>query len=140
MTWDPYADSRTDTSVRDLAFYTGYLKYMDYVEPYNPDRFLRQLGHVQRVPLSPYKPRSANRGKKAMSYNVEYSFMPEFWERWQCHLLSAELRGPKATYSFECSPDYLPWFIAHSHPFLENPDNKVDGGYFVTDQDILEVL
>ncbi|KAK9125000.1 hypothetical protein Scep_013846 [Stephania cephalantha] len=33
-----------------MAFYSGTIKYMDVVEPYHPERILRQFGHVQSIP------------------------------------------------------------------------------------------
>ncbi|KAK9125096.1 hypothetical protein Scep_013942 [Stephania cephalantha] len=68
---------RTDEDIAELAFYTGTIKYMVVVEPYHPNSFLRQLGHVQRIPLAPYNPTRAQRGKVVASYVVKYNFQDE---------------------------------------------------------------
>ncbi|KAK9141233.1 hypothetical protein Scep_010914 [Stephania cephalantha] len=53
VTWDPYSSLRTDDDFAELAFYTGTINFFGIVEPHHPDRFLKQLGHVQRIPSSP---------------------------------------------------------------------------------------
>ncbi|KAK9111484.1 hypothetical protein Scep_019003 [Stephania cephalantha] len=53
VTWDPYVNHRDNGAVHTMAFYSGTLKYMDVVEPYHPERILRQFGHVQSIPDPP---------------------------------------------------------------------------------------
>ncbi|KAK9112051.1 hypothetical protein Scep_019570 [Stephania cephalantha] len=62
VTWDPYVNHRENGVVHAMAFYSGTLKYMDVVEPYHPERILRQFGHVQSIPDPPYRPLEAHRG------------------------------------------------------------------------------
>ncbi|KAK9087119.1 hypothetical protein Syun_029513 [Stephania yunnanensis] len=47
VTWDPYVNHRENGVAHAMAFYSGTPKYMDVVEPYHPERILRQFGHVQ---------------------------------------------------------------------------------------------
>ncbi|XP_028101718.1 protein MAIN-LIKE 1-like [Camellia sinensis] len=42
--WDPYHDKRIKYSFFDVAYYSGCLKCMHIIEPYHPDRVLRQFG------------------------------------------------------------------------------------------------
>ncbi|XP_028051734.1 protein MAIN-LIKE 1-like [Camellia sinensis] len=54
--WDPYISKRDNHPFAEVAYYTGLLKCIDIVEPYHPDRFLRQFGRMQTIlppPLSP---------------------------------------------------------------------------------------
>ncbi|KAK9104667.1 hypothetical protein Scep_021511 [Stephania cephalantha] len=103
-----------------MAFYSGTLKYMDVVEPYHPERILRQFGHVQSIPDPPYRPLEAHRGPSALKYSVKYGFQADNWERWRNHLLAPQVRGEKAEFEFLATPDYLPWFLKVSHPLLTN--------------------
>ncbi|KAK9111765.1 hypothetical protein Scep_019284 [Stephania cephalantha] len=66
VTWDPCIENRSDGMVHPMTFYDGTLKYMDIMEPYHPERFLRQLGHVQDVPAPSYRPLEASRGPSAL--------------------------------------------------------------------------
>ncbi|XP_028090313.1 protein MAIN-LIKE 1-like [Camellia sinensis] len=53
MEWDPYRLCRTHHPLHEVAYYTGYLKCFDIVEPYHPNRVLRQFGSVQTIPPEP---------------------------------------------------------------------------------------
>ncbi|KAK9105279.1 hypothetical protein Scep_022123 [Stephania cephalantha] len=87
-----------------MAFYSGTIKYMDVVEPYHPERILRQFGHVQSIPDLPYRPLEAHRGPSANKYSVKYGFQQDNWERWRNHLLAPEVRGDKAEFEFLATP------------------------------------
>ncbi|KAK9140160.1 hypothetical protein Scep_009841 [Stephania cephalantha] len=104
-----------------MAFYSGTIKYMDVVEPYHPERILRQFGHVQSITDHLYHPVEAHRGPSANKYSVKYWFLQDNWERRSNHLLAPEVRGDKAEFEFLATPDYLPWFLKVSHPVITNP-------------------
>ncbi|KAK9124010.1 hypothetical protein Sjap_013612 [Stephania japonica] len=129
VTWDPYSDIRIDNDNAEIAFYIGTLKFLSIVESCQSDRFLRQMGYIQRIPLPPYKPTRVKRGKSAASYIAKYNFQPEMWERWQDHVLSARSRGNRATYACEAASEYIPWFLKISHPTIENPKYYVGGNF-----------
>ncbi|KAK9089142.1 hypothetical protein Scep_028224 [Stephania cephalantha] len=74
VTCDPYVNLRENGVVQAMAFYSGKIKYMDVVEPYHPERILRQFGHVQSIPDPPYRPLEAHRGPSANKYSVKYGF------------------------------------------------------------------
>ncbi|KAK9104960.1 hypothetical protein Scep_021804 [Stephania cephalantha] len=109
VTWDPYSSMRTNDDIAELAFYTGTIKYFGIVEPYHLNRFLRLLGHEQRIPFSPYSPTQAQRGKVVASYVVKYGFQAELWERWQDHVLSARSKGQRAFVTWATNKDYMGW-------------------------------
>ncbi|KAK9104986.1 hypothetical protein Scep_021830 [Stephania cephalantha] len=93
---------------------------MDVVEPYHPERILRQFGHVQSIPDPPYWPLEAHRGPSALKYSVKYGFQADNWERWRNNLLAPEVRGENAEFEFLATPEYLPWFLKVSHPLITN--------------------
>ncbi|KAK9111886.1 hypothetical protein Scep_019405 [Stephania cephalantha] len=121
-------------------FYSGTIKYMDVVEPYHPERILRQFGHVQSIPDPPYRPLEAHRGPSANKYSVKYGFQQDNWERWRNHLLAPEVRGDKAEFEFLATPDYLPWFLKVSHPVITNPSHEDEDMVATTiaDNELLE--
>ncbi|XP_028051339.1 protein MAIN-LIKE 1-like [Camellia sinensis] len=62
VTWDPYRDCRKHHPCHEITFYSGCLKCLDVVEPYHPERVLRQFGRVQAIPPVPLDPVRAVRG------------------------------------------------------------------------------
>ncbi|KAK9169113.1 hypothetical protein Syun_001253 [Stephania yunnanensis] len=140
VTWDPYVNHRDNGAVHTMTFYSGTLKYMDVVEPYHPERILRQFGHVQSIPDPPYRPLEAHRGPSANKYSVKYEFQQDNWERWRNHLLAPEVRGDKAEFEFFVTPDYLPWFLKVSHPVITNPSYEDEYMVAITiaDNELLE--
>ncbi|KAK9166870.1 hypothetical protein Scep_002061 [Stephania cephalantha] len=140
VTWDPYVNLRENGVVQAMAFYSGKIKYMDVVEPYHPERILRQFGHVQSIPDPPYRPLEAHRGPFAKKYSVKYGFKQDNWERWRNHVLAPEVRGEKAVFEFLATPEYLPWFVKVSHPVITNPsfEDLVMVASTIADNEILE--
>lgn len=109
--------------VHDIAFYIGSMRYMDIIEPHNPNRVLRQMGYIQRIPRAPYRAIDADRNRFAHAYMVKYSYDPQFWEDWPGHLESVERRGQKADFPWQADDEYQQWFMRVSHPIAENPNN-----------------
>ncbi|KAK9140912.1 hypothetical protein Scep_010593 [Stephania cephalantha] len=128
--------------VHAMAFYSDTLKYMDVVEPYHPERILRQFGHVQFISDPPYRPLEAHRGISALRYSVKYGFQQDNWERWHNHLLAPEVHGDKVQFEFLVTPDYLLWFLKVSHPVIANPSYEDEDMVATTiaDNELLEVL
>ncbi|KAK9123660.1 hypothetical protein Sjap_013262 [Stephania japonica] len=121
-----------------MAFYSDCPKYMEVVEPYHPERFIRQLGHVQGMPPSPYRLLEANQGHIIMKYSVKYLFQSENWERWRSHSLSIEDLWEKARFEFMAAPEYLSWFTRVVHPTIENPAHSDDFTDTVGENELLE--
>ncbi|CAB4283877.1 unnamed protein product [Prunus armeniaca] len=63
------------THVPDVAFYSGMLRFCDVIEPYYPERVLRQFGRVQTIPPRISAPTRTS--SRANSYN---SYFGEMWE------------------------------------------------------------
>ncbi|KAL7242873.1 hypothetical protein ACSBR1_015304 [Camellia fascicularis] len=73
--WDPYHDKRIEHPFSDVVYYSGCLKCMHIVEPYHPDRVLRQFGRVQIIPSPPLAPVQASRGSAAKQYTIAYKYL-----------------------------------------------------------------
>ncbi|KAL7251008.1 hypothetical protein ACSBR1_012932 [Camellia fascicularis] len=75
VTWDPYRHCRQHHPCHEITFYTGYLKCLDVVEPYHPERVLRQFRRVQTIPPAPFDPVCAVRGVTVGRYRVMYQYL-----------------------------------------------------------------
>ena len=122
MAWEPYIGARTQHPFHQSSFFCGCLRALDVIEPYHPQRVLRQFGYVQTIPPAPLAPLRASRGSTAGQYKVSYKFLDQYWESWEDHVLSQAHRGHRVQHAWECSPDYLEWFVRISHPRVQNPD------------------
>ncbi|XP_058216841.1 protein MAIN-LIKE 1-like [Rhododendron vialii] len=102
----PYKDRRQNVS--EIAFYTGPIRAMSYVEPYLPDRVLRQFGLLQRIPADPIAPQRASRGQH--TYTVVYEWTEGFWSSPNYHLVPEDKkeRTPPGI-PWACTDDYIPW-------------------------------
>ncbi|GMP24879.1 hypothetical protein CsSME_00043671 [Camellia sinensis var. sinensis] len=69
---------------------------LDVVEPYHPDRVLRQFGRVQTIPDAPLAPSRGARGNISARYTVMYRYLDRMWEAWDNHVLSAQRRSTPA--------------------------------------------
>ncbi|KAI8551554.1 hypothetical protein RHMOL_Rhmol06G0195600 [Rhododendron molle] len=67
---------------------------MAVLEPYLPDRVLRQFGMVQLVPGPPLVPLRGSRGGNSHSYTVVYAYTDGQWENWRDHVINADKRVP----------------------------------------------
>lgn len=122
--WDPYHDNRIEHPFFDVAYYNGCLKCMHIVEPYHPDRVLRQFGRVQIIPSPPLAPVRASRGSTAKQYIIAYKYLDTIWESWENHLLSEIGRSVLVLHPWDCVPGYLDWFTSISHVQVQNPTHR----------------
>ncbi|MCL7034271.1 hypothetical protein MKW94_022542 [Papaver nudicaule] len=122
VTWDPYQSSREHHTFDEIAFYSGCLTAFEVVEPYHPDRVLRQFGRFQRIPNSPYSPVDVCRPKDSNGYLVGFKGKYQYWVCWQDHLLPELERGHIVIRPSDCDPAYMEWYKTVSHPRVQNPD------------------
>ncbi|KAL7246747.1 hypothetical protein ACSBR2_001790 [Camellia fascicularis] len=122
--WDPYHDKRIEHPFFDVAYYSGCLKCMHIVEPYHPDRVLRQFGRVQIIPSPLLAPIRASRGSTAKQYIIAYKYLDMIWESWENHLLSEIARSVLVLHPWDCVPGYLDWFTSISHVQVQNPTHR----------------
>jgi len=99
----------------------GCIRYRDIIEPYMPDRVLRQLGRVQCIPASIIIPDSAFRpGANVATYDVQYSASLHHYTWFnfpRCSGMDVRsfdvVADPTST-----TADYMSWYTHHSHPRL----------------------
>ncbi|KAK1257272.1 hypothetical protein QJS04_geneDACA022925 [Acorus gramineus] len=71
--FNPYLSTRDSYPLQEYSFFKGCLVANRISEPYLPDRYLRQLGHVQSIPREPIQPDGkTKRPRLASSYRVTY--------------------------------------------------------------------
>lgn len=122
VVWDPYTSRRDIHPLHGIAFYTGMLKCCDVIEPYCPDRILRQFGRIQTIPSAPHAPSRAIRGAVAASYKVIYEYLQGQWENWENHVLSEANRSVPVNSPADVVPGYYAWFHRVSHPLIQNQE------------------
>ncbi|KAI8572219.1 hypothetical protein RHMOL_Rhmol01G0181200 [Rhododendron molle] len=92
VVFDPYRVFRP--VVADIVFYIGCICCMTVVEPYLPDRVLRQFGLVQFVPGPPLAQLRGSRGSTAATYSVVYQYTDALWQNWRDDFLHEVKRVP----------------------------------------------
>ncbi|KAL7212785.1 hypothetical protein ACSBR2_015462 [Camellia fascicularis] len=105
--WDPYHDKHVEHPFYDVSYYSGCLKYMHIVEPYHPDRVLRQFGRVQIIPSPLLATVRASRGSTAKPYSIAYKYLDTIWESWENLLSSETARSVLVLHPWDCVPGYL---------------------------------
>ncbi|XP_028097081.1 serine/threonine-protein phosphatase 7 long form homolog [Camellia sinensis] len=120
--WDPYHSCRDRHPCNPVTFYHGCLKCLDVVEPYHPDRVLRQFGRVQTIPDAPLAPSRGARGNISARYTVMYRYLDRMWEAWDNHVLSAQRRSTPVRQPWQCVPGYMDWYKNIAHLYVEHTD------------------
>ena len=120
----PYWRARTYHPIPDITFFSGCLKCGSIIEPYHPERVLRQFGYAQTIPPPPLSPVEARRGAGTASYRVIYTFIDDTWNRWDIHLLPPHRRGTPCRFPWDFTNNYLTWYGSITHPFVQNPVHR----------------
>ncbi|XP_028052642.1 protein MAIN-LIKE 1-like [Camellia sinensis] len=120
--WDPYRLCRTHHPLHKVAYYIECLKCFDIVEPYHPNRVLRQFGRVQTIPQKPLSLVRAIRGSKPGQYKIMYQYHDMIWAQWENHVLSINARSvPVQQRPSECVRGYREWYARVLHRVVQNP-------------------
>ena len=82
-------DHRAEHPFPDIAWFSGCIKCGLVVEPYHPERVLRQFGYIQTIPPRPFTPPQPDRS----------ILLDQYWERWTDHVLTDKSRGRRCQYS-----------------------------------------
>ncbi|XP_021720108.1 uncharacterized protein LOC110687784 [Chenopodium quinoa] len=118
VVWLPYGTVPASDVPRTV--FTGWLRYQDVIEPYMPNRVLRQFGYVQTFPMPincldfAYRPADSKLYK--VKWNVSsvenaWTLYPrDFW------LILAEFQ--RAQHSSDVADGYYDWFTDVSHIFV----------------------
>ena len=98
---------------------------MSIIEPYHPDRVVRQFGLRQSIPSMPIGPFKGRRGLTGQQYTVMFRFIAAHWDGYANHVLAHASRVPvQPGVPHDCSKDYLPWVRRLLHLRVENPINR----------------
>lgn len=122
--WDPYTDLRDKFPLKDVTYFYGCIRMMDVVEPYHPDRVLRQFGYVQTIPRYPLVADIVERGETAQKYRIFWAALGDLFDIRDSFVLSTQRRGRRAEPAWESSDDYLEWYQRLCHPFVQNPERR----------------
>lgn len=123
--WDPYNHRREGHQFHDIAYFSGIMICFDIAEPYYPDRVLRQFGRVQMIPMLPMKALQEERGFTSTRYRVSYDISKWIEESWRNHLLSETSRSLPVKEPWDFSQEYFLWFSKITHPYVQNPANRL---------------
>ena len=116
----PYGDIDFDGDLF-VSRYHGTISYLDFYEPYMPDRCSRQFGRVQGIPGRLIRPTVAIRHASHTSYKLQYPPGEWAWENRPTHLISLEQMGDIANPLWQCTEEYFPWYCARAHRFICPP-------------------
>ncbi|EYU45049.1 hypothetical protein MIMGU_mgv1a027055mg [Erythranthe guttata] len=107
--------------------YHGKIRWLEIVEPYMPDRFLRQFGWKQIViPASPLPPTAkTKRGRKHITYRVIYDREDENWDVPSVHELDYNHYGVDAVPAFQVAEEYMDWYLERTHPRVHPGDDRM---------------
>lgn len=120
VTWLPYGDD--PAKKHPMTVFTGFLRFMDVVEPYFPVRYLRQFGYRQVIPSPMSEPDLAHRPIDSVSYMVRYGKAADVnWNDPDAHTLNLDNKYARAIPSYAVDDTYLEWYLLRSHPRLINP-------------------
>ncbi|KAK9707147.1 hypothetical protein RND81_07G175800 [Saponaria officinalis] len=118
---------RPDRECR-TTLYSGLIRFLDIVEPYQPNRCLRQFRYCQTIPMHMITPArdqcSANLPKSG--YRVDFGqYVDNQWGFTDASIKLSERSRP-AVMPFETVPRYKIWFERISHQYLYPPTHRVE--------------
>ena len=120
MRFTPYTDRYIDFGgYYAISRYRGILRIDDIEEAYMPDRFLRQFGYVQTVPLPRIPPHQEVRLDRGRGTRVSYAPIYDAWTSRHLEETRVSLDGLVPAHSPWLVDDaYMPWYTTHCHPYI----------------------
>ncbi|KAK9688960.1 hypothetical protein RND81_09G024700 [Saponaria officinalis] len=126
VAWTPYG-FHPERECRTML-YSGLIRFLDVVEPYQLDHCLRQFGYCQTIPMHMITPatdhRPANLTKSGYRVNFGH-YADDQWGFNHARIKFSERSRP-AVMPFETVPHYKIWFERISHLFLYPPTHRVE--------------
>ncbi|XP_012840849.1 PREDICTED: serine/threonine-protein phosphatase 7 long form homolog [Erythranthe guttata] len=102
--------------------YYGTIQFMDIVEPYMPDRALRQFGRVQTIPFPIIESNLPhNRGLFGAGYKVTFHAPGGMWQNEYANFIDLS-QYPEAWPPETVAEEYMKWYIERTHRLISNPD------------------
>jgi len=106
------------------TLFSGCIRFMEIVEPYQPDRCLRQFGYTQTIP-QPMPFGDYYRPASAAVYKVEVGLYADHnWMSMSNHLLHLPSISSGAPTWTETTAEYWEWYCRISHRFLVPPAQR----------------
>ncbi|CAL5354704.1 unnamed protein product [Camellia sinensis] len=116
---DPYQSCKDRHPCNSVTFYHECLKCLDVVDPYHPDRVLRQFGRVQTIPDAPLAHIRGTQGNIFVRYTVMYRYLDRIWEAWDIHVLSEQRRSTPVHQPWECVLGDMDWYKNITHLYVK---------------------
>ncbi|KAL8456512.1 hypothetical protein ACS0TY_034651 [Phlomoides rotata] len=86
--WNPYANAHEYHPLEEIVFFHGCIRSFNIVEPYHPDRVLRQFNYVQTIPVAPLGSMFTARTKGSKYKLVWAKGLEGYYRMWDNHVLS----------------------------------------------------
>ncbi|XP_058767247.1 protein MAIN-LIKE 1-like [Vicia villosa] len=112
IVWRPFEDHREHRPFDDICLFRGGLKWYGTVVLYLPDRFMRQFGYRQYIPIAPSNVDTLDVDVKWATYMQSVLQVIRFHD---------DPPAAFATIPYETDDDYLAWYYTVSHPLLRAP-------------------
>ena len=116
VVWQPWGAQPYEHEVLSPTLFRGLIRANKIVEPYMPDRVLRQFGITQGVPVEPIRPVKCKRGPVLVkdAYTLQFAQSDlALWDEEQRPLI--QLSGPRATRGWDVTRDYLDYIEEYMH-------------------------
>ncbi|KAF6160213.1 hypothetical protein GIB67_016649 [Kingdonia uniflora] len=116
---DPYKDKRDSAhAFKEVTFFYGALASPDHVQPYYPNRVVRQLNREHDIPINRLLIKVSNlwNAKELRKFNPKYEWVDCFSsKKWKEFVLKKADRGQRVREGpLVCTEAYLEWFASVS--------------------------
>ncbi|KAL2893654.1 Protein MAIN-LIKE 2 [Bienertia sinuspersici] len=123
--WLPYGQQPYEAHPRTLM--TGFISHHGVIEPYLPERCLRQLGFQQIIPQKIPQPLRVYRGEDPKAYTVVWPDRVDemCWSMFPRGFSLLASQFTPAVPRSASTADYIGWYQTFSHPWIVNDRDVV---------------
>ncbi|KAF6139144.1 hypothetical protein GIB67_002406 [Kingdonia uniflora] len=119
VVWDPYRNKRDSAhAFKEFTFFYGVLASPDHVQPYYPNRVVRQFNREQCIPGKRLITEVSNlwSAERPRKFNPKYEWVDCFSsQKWKDFVLKKADRGRRVREGpLVCTEGYLEWFASVS--------------------------